>query len=409
MEQKDLNIGAIAYKKFDLNNRSSSSLMLLLDKVEELDQPMSFEELLNELMEASRHIMKTEASSLMLLDEEEEELHVILPTGPVKEEIRGKRIPKNKGFGGWVVQHKMPLIVNDVSEQSELFGGELSENFKTRNLICAPLLDNEFNVLGVIQAVNRYGSSGFEEEDLAVFQALAKHAARAIERHRSQEKMDLRLKEKDLLLSELHHRMKNNLALINGMVQMEEANLKDNGAREILKKIQVRIKSLNLVYELLSEKGMFTDVELEPYLTKIVGGVSEALTTPERKINIEVDIDDIAVHPEQALSCGLIINELLVNSYKHAFKYKDEGLISVRLFKAGDLISLVYKDDGVGFPEGFDPESYESLGFQIIRALVKKLKGSLAFSKNGENNGISSTLEFPSNDASLDTKTAVGT
>ncbi len=398
MRQKNLEIGAIAYNKFDLDSKSSSSLVQLLDKVEMLGEPMSFEELINEVMEASRHIMDAEASSLMLLDEESGELCVSLSTGPVKEEIRGKAIPRDKGFGGWVAQHKIPLIVNDVTENSELFWGELSDNFETRNLICAPLIDKDQNVIGVIQAVNRNGPDGFEENDMPVFQTLARHAARAIEKHRSQEQVDIQLQEKDLFLSELHHRMKNNLALISGMIEMEEANVKDTSARETLKKVLSRIKSVNAVYELLSDKGDFNNIELESYLKKLVEGITESLSSPDRDIKIEVNIDEISLHPEKTLTCGLIINELLVNSYKHAFRYKKEGSIVIDLSEADGFIVLNYEDNGLGLPEGFNPETNDSLGFQIIRALVEKLDGFLAFNRENGQQGLSSVLKFPAAD-----------
>lgn len=395
MRQKEMQIGAIAYKRFDLNGKASNSLMLLLDKLEEFGEPKDFKTLLGEIMEAAREIMDTEASSLMLLDQETGELVVKLPTGPVKDEIEGKRIPKHKGYGGWVVQHRIPLIVNEIDSESEAHWGELSENYRTRNLICAPLLNKENEVIGVIQAVNRYNAEKFYSNDLAVFQALAKHAARAIERNRSREEADGQKGNKDLLISELHHRIKNNLALINGMVEMEGAKLQDHAGKQVLKKIQSRVKSINLVYELLSNKGEFSEIEMGPYLTELVEGISQALSTPVRDITVAVHADEIFLHPDRALSCGLILNELMVNSYKHAFKYKSEGSITIYLTREDETITLKYQDDGIGMPEDFDPDEYASLGFKIIESLTSKLDGTFSFDKRDGHKGVHCTLQFP--------------
>lgn len=401
LEKNKFNIGAVAYKNLDLNGNSSGNLMKLLDRLEKFDDTQNIDQLLQEIMESARFVMNTEASSLMLLDKDSGELTVKTSTGPVSKEIEGKKIPRYEGYGGWVVQHKIPLIDNKVSHESEPYWGELSESFKTRNLICAPLLNRDGEVIGVIEAVNRYEGKDFEYEDLPVFQALGRHAARAIERHRSQKNTFNKAStngseggDKDLLITELHHRMKNNLSLISGMVEMEESKLEDRSSRQVLKKIQSRVKSINIVYDLLSGLSKYDEIEIGSYVKELVEEISKAHATPVRDIQVVVNAEEIKLDPDRALYCGLILNELLVNSYKHAFKYKDKGKIEIDIVHVEHRIIIKYKDDGIGMPVDFDPEDVGSMGFKIIDSLTDNLGGTFSFDKKKGYKGIRCSLSF---------------
>lgn len=395
MAKKGMHIGAIAYKNFDLNGSSSNRLMLLLDRLESFGESQDFRSLLNEVLETACEVMDAEAGSLMLLDQETGELVVKQPAKHADESTEEKRIPKYKGYCGWVIQHKIPLIVNEVDRENELYGVELDENHQVDNLICAPLFNKQEKIMGVILVVNRTGEDGFAKKDIPVFQVLAKHAARAIEGNVYQGNVDYRLDEKNLMITELHHRMKNNLDLISGMVEMEESMLKDNAGKEVLKKIYSRIKSVNIVYDLLTTKDKFSEIELSPYIKELVEGISKALSTPVRDITIEVNIDEISLHPDRALIFGLILNELIVNSYKHAFTYKSEGSIIIDIAKSDGTITLLYKDNGIGMPVDFDEKEFGSQGFKIIYSLTEKLYGDFSFNKKTGYKGVECTLEFP--------------
>lgn len=377
MEVGNMSIGGIAYKKVGLNGNTSDSLMTLLDFIDDFNRLTNYDELLVEIGKATQSIMNAEASSLMLLDDEQNNLSVVCSTGPVKEEVKGRKIPRDKGFCGWVAEHKLPLIANDIDAKNELFGGELSSNFTTRNLICAPLLDNDNNVIGVIEAINRHDRPKLEEQDIPVFQALANHAATAIKRGQDEKKQADRFQEQDIYLTEIHHRVKNDLALISGIVEIESLDIENEQAKQILKSVQSRIKSMAVVYELLSGEGSNNKAEVGTYFKKLVNGISASLERKNTDIDIQVTTEPVIIDPYKALSCGLILNELLLNTYKHAFSGSDTGLISVELRKHENEIIIDYKDDGEGFPENFNIEQQDSLGFKMIHALVKQLDGTL--------------------------------
>lgn len=395
MAKKGIHFGAIAYKNFDLNGRSGNRLMLLLDRLESFSEPQNFDSLLSEVLETVRDVMDAQLSSLMLLDHKTGELILKLPAGETDQDVEEKRIPKYEGYCGWVVQHKIPLIVNEVDKDSDLYRGDLYESNQINNLICAPLFDNQGKIIGVIQAANQDSDAGFVKEDMPVFEVLAKHVARALEDNAFQGQEDRRIEEKKLMITELHHRMKGNLDLISNMVEMEESKLDDSSGREVLKKIRARIKSINIVYDLLSITEKYGEVELGTYIKELVEGISKALSTPVRDITIEVNIDEISLHPERTLAFGLILNELIVNSYKHAFTYKSEGTIFIDIARSEGTITLVYKDNGIGMPVDFDEEAYGSQGFKLIHSLVEQLYGDFSFNKKTGYKGVECTLQFP--------------
>jgi len=364
-------------KIVELKDQSSESLHLLLESIQGLNKSMELKSLLSESMESARLVMNSEASSLMLLDEETGELYITLPTGPVKDEIQGKRIPKNKGVGGWVIEHKRPYLSNDL-ENSEIFFGEVASEFQTRNIICVPLINSENKAMGVLQAVNKRGHNDFTPHDIPVFQALASHVSLAIERTRREEKIRSRLKQKEVMLTEIHHRVKNNLATISGLIEMELDEVEDKHAQHVLKNTYSRMQSMGEVHDMLCKKGLFDEVELGLYLNNLTDKISKTLSNPNREVHISVEADTIHMAADRAMICGLVLNELLVNIYKHAFEDLDEGNIAIQLrLDNENMVQLDVSDNGVGIPEEFSLEEASSIGTWVINVLLRKLNSTV--------------------------------
>jgi two-component sensor histidine kinase len=346
---------------------------LLMDTIEGIHHTEEFKSVLVDSMESTRLVMNAEASSLMLLDRDTGELYVSMPTGPAKMLVAGKSIPKSKGIAGWVVENKRPYITNDVS-QSEYFFGELAEGFKTRNIICVPLINRDNDVIGVMQALNRRNNEDFTSRDVPVFQALASHITIAIERTRMIDVLHDRLKQKDAIITEIHHRIKNNLQIISALVENELPDIKDKHAENILQGISLRIQSMSRLHDMLSEKNLKTSVELSDYLSQLSQKIEETMRSFLYDIKIDLNSEQVVVRQEQALLCGLILNELLINIYKHAFREEGEaGVIEISLTKNGDMVELRVSDNGVGLPEDFRLKKKESIGMWIVDVLLKKL------------------------------------
>lgn len=177
----------MADHNYDFQQHSSDQLKLLMDLIGRINSTQDLQSLLAAIMESAKTIMDAEASSLMLLDEKTDELVITMPTGPATADISGKRLPRDKGIGGWVLSNLEPQIVNDVTQDERFLGDITDQNFKTRNLICVPLCNREGEPVGVLQAINRKNGDTFEEKDVAIFKALANQAAISIEKARLQE------------------------------------------------------------------------------------------------------------------------------------------------------------------------------------------------------------------------------
>lgn len=195
MKKADATNG-VSYKQIPDSDR----LNLLMKLTGQINSNLDLDSLLFDIIRAVQLVMESEASSLMLYDKEQDKLILSIPTGPVTEEISGKELPKDQGIGGWVFMNQKPLIVNNVNDDSR-FGGDLEPSkFKTRNIICVPLFNQNEEKIGVIQALNKNNGREFLKDDIPIFQALANQAAIAIENARLHEEQ----KQKMLLEQKLN-------------------------------------------------------------------------------------------------------------------------------------------------------------------------------------------------------------
>lgn len=185
------------------------------------------------------------------------------------------------------------------------------------------------------------------------------------------------LKEKSTLLAEVHHRVKNNLAVISGLLEMQAFNAQIALVQQELKESQSRIQSIATVHELLYQSESFSNIHLEPYIDELVSYISETFGHEDTDIRFEKEIAPVSLTVKQAVPCGLLLNELITNAYKHAFPAHSEGMISIKLTENDGMLSLTVADNGVGLPEDFDYEESSSLGITLIHTLVRQINGSL--------------------------------
>lgn len=195
-----------------------------------------------------------------------------------------------------------------------------------------------------------------------------------------QDALEKSLREKDTLLAEVHHRVKNNLAVISGLLEMQSFNA---GSEEIvgeLKESQSRIQSIATVHEMLYQSESFSDIGLEVYIDELVSYISGTFAHEGADIRFEKDIEPLSLTVKQAVPCGLLLNELITNAYKHAFKGRKEGTIYISLHKQGSTVQMAVRDDGVGLPADFDIKQSSTLGITLVHTLVRQLEGTLKVS-----------------------------
>ena len=188
------------------------------------------------------------------------------------------------------------------------------------------------------------------------------------------------LKEKEVLLKELHHRTKNNMNAISGLINLQMSAIKDPGIQQLFKETQARIHSMALVHEMLYKTEELSNLDLKDYLEKVARFVAGDYKTTNVRLNLDLDSAPVSLYV--ATPCGLIVNELLSNSMKHAFPKNTGGEISLSLRAKGNEIELTCSDNGIGFPEGFQIEQSRSMGMRLVEQLARKqLMGSLEILK----------------------------
>ncbi len=217
------------------------------------------------------------------------------------------------------------------------------------------------------------------------------------ERSRAEEILRHSIEEKELLLREIHHRVKNNLQVVCSLIglQLGEDGLPPQ-AKDSLLDMETRVRSMSLVHELLYRSDDFAAVEFAAYLASLVDNLRDAYC--ERgEIGIEVEAEEVRLPLERAIPCGLLVNELVVNAIKHAFPDGRRGRIEVRMARAGDGgVSLSVRDDGAGMRKPPTGEAREGLGLSLARNLASQLGGLLRAEAPPEG-GLSVVLEFPEN------------
>jgi two-component sensor histidine kinase len=200
------------------------------------------------------------------------------------------------------------------------------------------------------------------------------------------------LLEKEILLKEIHHRVKNNLLIVASILNWQGESVQDPKILQILSDSQKRINAMALIHEKLYGSTDLTHIDFSDYLKTLASQVFDSFCHDRTLIHIDYDLTSIPLTVETATPCGLIVNELILNALEHAFPGDRPGNLFLSLHQDTDKrIRLTVRDDGIGFPPGFDYRSTESLGWQLICLLTEQLEADLQVTSA---NGISVTLTF---------------
>ena len=203
------------------------------------------------------------------------------------------------------------------------------------------------------------------------------------DRKHAEEQLRKSLEEKEVLLREIHHRVKNNLQIISSLLYLQSRSIADGRAIEIFKESQNRIRSMALIHETLYRSGDLARIDLREYIRSLIKFLVTSYNVASRGIAFDVDIADISLSMDTAVPCGLIINELVSNSLKHAFT-AGKGKLLIKFHQIGeDQFEIVVKDDGIGLPADFDIDTSPTLGLRLVKTLVRQIDGELETRRNG--------------------------
>jgi len=217
------------------------------------------------------------------------------------------------------------------------------------------------------------------------------------ESKQDQEKIMASLREKDILLKEIHHRVKNNLQVITSLLSLQSRSMPEDKAKTVFDEVGKRIKSMALVHEMLYSADDFSRVDFRTYVSALLDNIYRHIGVSRRRIATDLRIDGIQLGIDYAVPCGLIVNELASNSLKYAYPDDAGGrlLVSMAMREEDgeDAVRLVFEDDGVGLPEGMNFASSDSLGLKLVRLLSERqLEGSASCVSDRE--GTRFVIEF---------------
>lgn len=181
------------------------------------------------------------------------------------------------------------------------------------------------------------------------------------------------LQEKTTLLAEIHHRVKNNLAIVSGLLQLQKAEVADAQLSAIFDQSINRIISIAMVHELMYNTKDLSSINVHEYLDKLIPAISATMQSDIHSVDFKIEVEDYRININQAIPLGLLLNELITNSFKYAFTGGEKNAITIRLWIEEEIVHVSYADNGIGFPESVDFNTPKNLGLNLIHAQLKQL------------------------------------
>jgi len=228
---------------------------------------------------------------------------------------------------------------------------------------------------------------------ISILRLFAQRAAGELARLRSERAMLASLREKEVLLKEIHHRVKNNMQIVSSLLTLQARDVTDPALLELVAESRARILSMALVHEDLYQSDNLAQVDFSHYLTRLAERTRSGMIANSR-VRFELEMDTLSLSVDQAIPLGLLCNELFTNALKHAFPGNAEGVVLVRLTQGDSQAVLTVRDNGQGLPPGFEPRLGNTLGLQLVWSLADQLHGEVEAHNDG---GAVFTIRFPIN------------
>ena len=367
-------------QRFEAEKRYSQRLQLYIESLEQATECIIVandeQEILfaNHAIEAIHGVSPTEAVGQKLVD-----ALVQSPKDRYKIRERVGQTGRYEGeLPGITPQRTTEITINKVqdSKLSESAWISISRDITQRKLTEAELADYQKNLESLV-----------EDRSKALQREIGEHKE-------ARSELAASLLEKELLLKEVHHRVKNNMQVISSLLNMQADAQGDGELSNLLGESQQRIKSMSLIHESLYQSEDLLEINFENYIRTLATGLCRFYDVPGIEVQLEIFVDRVALELDTAVPCGLIINELISNALKHGFKARDSGqaIIDIQFVKDQGWYRLSISDNGIGLPVDFDIQQSGSMGMEIVDILTQQLEGRLTYSSV---DGASFVVEFP--------------
>ncbi len=294
-------------------------------------------------------------------------------------------------------------------DNSEVIEDEINQEFAQilpGSWLLVPLIVDQ-KLWGSFSMVRFQPTSPWTEEEATLVQTIADQLAIAIQQaqaferaqteiaERQQAEADLRsaLAEKEVLLKEIHHRVKNNLQIVSGLLQLQAQSLQDSPAVYALRESRNRVESMSLIHKKLYISSDLEQIDAADYIQSLATSLLITYKVSPGAIALQVEVEPVILSLDQGIPCGLIINELVSNALKYAFSAHQAGEILIQLRQLGHELELIIQDNGIGLPDHLDLTNIQSLGLSLVHALsTEQLEGSFAVDRS---QGTRFRIKFP--------------
>jgi PAS domain S-box-containing protein len=295
-----------------------------------------------------------------------------LPNEETIESLKSGKVDQVESLHELVFK-SLPKSVCDIAEKSMQMKNIYSMGFVS-----------ESNLLGNAVIITFKDSPNI---NVPILETLFNIASVTIHRSINDEKIRQSLSEKVVMLKEIHHRVKNNLQIISSLLELQAYQIKDDATRSLFSDSQSRVKSMALIHERIYKSSDLANIDYNIYLQELVDYLFDSYGN--ENVSYTIDSDSITMSIDNAIPCGIIINELVSNSLKHAFPDGRKGIISISLKQNRKKVTLIVSDDGIGMAPNMDIRKSTSLGLELVNALVQQLNAKITLETN---NGTTFTI-----------------
>jgi PAS domain S-box-containing protein len=301
---------------------------------------------------------------------------------------------KKKGLTEYVLRTGQPLLAPpEVYKELNRLGEIEIIGTPSIDWLGVPLKTTDNKTIGVlvVQVYEEGPRYTEKHKDMLVF--VSTQIAMAIQRKQAEDRIKASLKEKEALLKEIHHRVKNNLAIVSEFFELRTGDIQEPGFIDFLSGCKNRVKSMALIHETLYQSEDITRIDSKEYIDRLGDNLTLAFAGGPCSIHLEIQVENIPLSIDAAIPCGLIINELVTNAFKHAFSGRRDGEIRIKLQTFADhRVALEISDNGTGIPPNLDIRETSSVGLQLVDILARQLKASVSIQRN---QGTQFTIIFP--------------
>jgi two-component sensor histidine kinase len=379
-----------------------------------LTRQRHIEGILNDVAQILEKRLDYDRVMILLADEEKTSLSFKAGFGYTEEELATLRKtsfrlrPDSKGILVVSFRERKPFLINDIDEIKQDLSPhslEFVREMGVKSFICCPIICVD-DAIGVLAVDNVNTKRSLLQRDIDLLMLLSPEIGISIQNAmvtdmkekqfnailEAEEKIKASLKEKEVLLKEIHHRVKNNLQIVSSLLYLQMTRTEHAEAVSALRDSRNRVRSIARIHERLYQSANLASVDMDEYMSSLVSDLQHSHRVENSAVRLVVDVGKVALGITEAIPCGLIINELISNALKHAFPQGKEGKITIQLRKTNtNRTMLTVSDNGVGFPEHVDFRNTPSLGLDLINSLVHQLDGSIDLDRR---DGTTFTITF---------------